>query len=198
MEALHADRRATPWLGRAGFVVSGVVYGFGVALVTFGTWKKEQFTAAPTQLAVAAAVAVIFVLLAFVTFPVRDKARHRGHDRRTGTSPWVCGVIAFVAGSVFHLIAQFGSGFLTPPLATVLALALPAALIALVYPTCRMGTWTAAHTDALILGGLLAYCWLGFFLVACLHGPAAIPGQIFPCAVVLGLVYWRFIRGRFA
>jgi hypothetical protein len=66
---------------------------------------------------------------------------------------------------------------------------------AVVRTAVKSGAWTDAHTDALMLGGLLAYCWLGFFLVARLHGAGSIPGQLFPFTIIAALVYWRFGRG---
>ncbi len=195
VEALFPDRRQTPWLGRPGLAGSGIVYGLGVAMVTFGTWKKEQFVASATQLAVSAGVAVVSVGVAFMAF----RPRKEGRPNASGSPGWrprILGLVAFAIGSVFHLVTQLGSSFLAPAVAAAIALALPAAMLSVVGPAWRSGAWTAAHTDALMLGGLLAYCWLGLFLVARLHGPAAIPGQIFPCAIVLALVYRRFIRGR--
>jgi hypothetical protein len=191
-EALFADRRATPWLGRVGFVVSGLVYILGAALVAFGSWKKEKFMASGTQLTVVAIIAALLVVAAFVLFgrserplPTAGSARWR---------PFSLGLLAFVAGSIFHLVTQLGSEHLPPWLAVAIALAIPAGVIAVVRAAIKSGGWTDAHTDALMFGGLAAYGWLGFFMVVRLHGANSLPGQFFPFTIIAALVYWRFGR----
>jgi hypothetical protein len=67
-------------------------------------------------------------------------------------------------------------------------------MIVVVRTARQSGAWTCAHTDALMLGGLLAYGWLGFFLTVRLHGVESIPGQLFPFTIVMVLASWRFIR----
>ena len=116
--------------------------------------------------------------------------------RPARVSPFSLGLLAFVAGSAFHLVAQFGSAFLSSVAVVVIALMLPAVVISAVRMAVKAGVWTNAHTDSLVLGGVLAYCWLGFFLTARLHGASTIPGQLFPCIIVLGLVYFAFVHRR--
>lgn len=193
VEALFPDRRETPWLGRTGLIVAGVVYGLGVALVAFGSWKQEHFAASPAQLA---SVAVLAAVVTGVAFRRRAVAASAPGESAAGANPGRMGLLAFSLGSLFHLLVQFSSGHLPAVLATGLTLALPLGLIVVVTRVRRSGGWTPAHTDALMLGGLLAYCWLGFLLVARLHGASAVPGQLFPCAIVLGLVWLGWVRRK--
>jgi len=192
VEALFADRRTVPWLQKTGFTVSGIVYLLGVAMVTFGTRQKERFIASGAQLAVTAIIAAILIVAAFILFRPGE-----ANSTRSGPVRWrplSLGLLAFFAGSVFHLVTQLGANYLAPWVAVVIALALPAGVIAVVWISQQSGTWTEAHTDALMLGGLLAYAWLGFFLTVRMHGLDSIPGQFFPFTIVMALVYWRFVR----
>ena len=95
---------------------------------------------------------------------------------------------------MFHLITQLGGEYLSPWVAVAIALAIPAGVIAVVGPASKSAAWTDAHTDALMLGGLAAYGWLGFFMVVRLHGAGELPGQFFPFTIIAALVYWRFGR----
>jgi len=192
VEALFAERRTAPWLRKTGFVVRGIVYVLGVALVTFGTRQKEKFSASGAQLAVTAVIAVVLVAAAFACS--RRDASKPLHPGPARWRPLVLGLLAFVAGSVFHLVTQLGSEHLPPWVAVAIALAIPTGVIAVVRMTLKSGAWTDAHTDALMLGGLAAYGWLGFFLVVRLHGAGALPGQFFPFTIIAALVYWRFGR----
>ncbi|HEY8994346.1 MAG TPA: hypothetical protein VIM71_06785 [Lacunisphaera sp.] len=193
VEAIFADRRTAPWLGRIGFTVSGLVYIAGVALITFGSHQKEKFWASATQLAVTAVLAVVLVTAAFA-FRRRPAEPTVVATVRFGLRPFALGLLAFVTGSVFHLVTQLGSNYLLPWQAVVIALGLVAGVIVVVRRIVRSGAWTNAHVDALMLGGLAAYGWLGFFLTVRMHGADSIPGQFFPFTIVLALVYWRFIR----
>ncbi len=193
VEALFSGRRTAPWLKKTGFVISGIIYVLGVALITFGTRQKEKFTASGMQLAATAVVAVILIVAAFVFFR-RSKFEPVVSREASRWRPFTLGVLAFVAGSVFHLVTQLGSNYLSPAAAVLLALALPLGMIAVIRVVQKSGGWTEVHTDAMVLGGLLAYCWLGFFMVARLHGVSEIPGQFFPFVIVAFLIYWRFVR----
>lgn len=193
-EFLFPARRGTPWLGAPGLGVCGLAYAGGVALVWFGTRQKEKFSASEMQLLAVAAIAAALVLAAFALV-------HREGGRNPGApaTRWIprnLGVLAFVAGSAFHWVAQFGNEHLAPMVAAVIALAIPSAVLGIVQAASMSEAWSPAHVDGLVLGGLLAYCWLGFLLVARLHGPGAWPGQAFPLAIVVGLVWWRSARLR--
>lgn len=193
VESIFADRRTAPWLGRTGFAVSGLVYIAGVALITFGSYQKEKFWASSTQLAVTAVLAAVSVAAAFA-FRRRPAEPTVAATARCGPQPFALGLLAFGAGSVFHLVTQLGSHYLVPWQAVAIALGLTAGVIAVVRRAGRSRAWSNAHVDALMLGGLAAYGWLGFFLTVRMHGADSVPGQFFPFTVVMALVYWRFVH----
>jgi hypothetical protein len=194
VEMLFPRQRHAPWLGRAGLGVTAVMYVLGAGLIALGTWKKEQFAASETQLLVAAAVALAAAAGAFAFF-----RRHVAEEASTPSAtwpPWVLGVVAFGAGSLFHLLSQLGGAVFPAALNVTGLLLLPAAVMLAVRTACKSGGRSVAGTDALVLGGVLVYGWLGFFMAARLHGAGAIPGQFFPCLIVLALVFVRWVRRR--
>jgi len=107
-------------------------------------------------------------------------------------------LLGFVAGSVFHLTAQFGGNHLLAIVGVAVEVLLPAIVIIAVYLANRAGKWTDADVDALVLGALLAYCWLGFLMTARLHGTGTIPGQFVPLILVLAIVYFGIVRRKTA
>lgn len=197
VEAIFSERRTVPWLGNLGYAVSGIFFVMGVALVTFGTHSKEQFTASFAQLAATSLIAAIFAVVAFAFFhPHPAELEAPTGQRPMKWRPVVFGLLALVTGSAFHVVTQFGSPHLTAAGQVALALLFPMILIVAIRLASRSGGWSNAHTDALVLGGLSAYCWLGFVLAARLHGPTAIPGQFFPLAIVLGVIYFGIVRKK--
>ncbi len=195
VEALFDDRRTAPWLQKTGFAISGLIYVLGVVVIAFGSHQKEKFMASGAQLGTTALIAALLIVAAFVAFrPAKDKpvAPAGGAQWR----PFSLGVLAFVAGSIFHLVTQLGGSYLNPWVAVAIALVIPLGVVATARTAMKSGAWTETHTDAMMLGGLLAYCWLGFFLVVRLHGTSQIPGQFFPFAIVMALIWWRFIHRR--
>ncbi|HVU17205.1 MAG TPA: hypothetical protein VHD32_09770 [Candidatus Didemnitutus sp.] len=191
VECLFVAQRTTPWLQKTGLAVSGLVYFLGVALVTFGSHQKEKFFASRPQLLVAAAIAALLAVVAFA-LPRRVATTPTASQRSRARADSL-GLLTFVVGSLFHLVTQFGQSWLTPWAAMAIGLALPSFVIGIVMRFCRAGDWSDSDGDALMLGGLLAYCWLGFFLVVRLHGAGALPGQIFPFAIIAALIGWRFV-----
>jgi len=194
VEAIFAERRTTPWLGRIGYVVSAALYVLGVMAVTGGTREKEHFTASKSQLIVTAAVALVLVIVALML------PRHVRTRAEEQPPPWrrlvAFGLLGFVAGSVFHLIAQFGGNHLLAMAGVAVEMLLPVIVIVAVFLANRAGRWTDADVDALVLGALLAYCWLGFLMTARLHGASTIPGQLVPLTIVLAVVYFGIVRRK--
>jgi len=65
VEALFAERRETPWLGKTGLGVSIALLLIGGILIRFGTQKQGPFTASPLQLISATILVVLVSALAF-------------------------------------------------------------------------------------------------------------------------------------
>ncbi|MGD9633897.1 MAG: hypothetical protein AB7G28_09905 [Pirellulales bacterium] len=193
VEWLFPTQRTTAWLKTFGLAVSLIVFVLGVTLVAFGTRQKEEFVASTTQLTVTALIALGLTVAAFVVF--RPAATHPVDSSTTASwNPWALAVLSFVAGSVFQLVTQLGGGYFSPWVAVPIQLALPLAVIAAVHAARSSGLGTDSIADALMLGALLAYCWLGFFLTVRMHGRNSVPGQFFPFAIVVALLAWRYTR----
>src|SRR5262245_30692147 len=110
VEAIFAERRTTPWLGKIGYVVSAALDVLGVMLVTGGTRSTEHFTASKRQLITTAVIAIVLVVVALL-LPRRMQGRSVEQQ-----SPWwqltALGLLGLLAGSVFHLVAQLGGSHL--------------------------------------------------------------------------------------
>ncbi len=192
-EWLSLTQRTTPWLKTIGFAVSLITYLLGVALVAFGTHQNEKFMASSSQLAVTATIAFLLVVMAFLltrssTIPTVDS------PTSAQGNPLAIAAMSFVASSVFQIVAQLGSGYFAPWVAVPILLAIPLAVVAAARAAKSSGIGTNSIADALMLGALLAYCWLGFFMTVRLHGASSLPGQFFPFAIIMALVGWRFAR----
>lgn len=196
VEAMFPARRTTPWLHRPGLALSAIAFALGVALVTFGTWSQEHFVASPLQLAAAALIAALFAIAAFALFRPGLVRSDQEVEPPAKWPPAAFALLALVAGSAFHLLTQFGPAFLPPWPQVALGLSLVFLVIAAITLTRHGGAWTTRHTDALVLGGLATYCWLGFLLTARLHGPATILGQLFPLTIVLAAVGLGIVRQK--
>jgi hypothetical protein len=194
VEAIFAERRTEPWLRGIGYAVSVALYVLGVLLVTGGTRSTEHFTASKGQLIATATIAVVLVVVALV---LPQRLQGRAVEQRP---PWrrlvVFGLLGFVVGSVFHLAAQLGGSHLLAIAAVAVELLLPIGVIIVVYLANRAGKWTDANVDAMVLGALLAHCWIGFLLTARLHGASTIPGQFLPLLLVLAVVYFGIVRQK--
>ncbi len=200
VEWLYSAQRTTSWLKTFGFVVIVLVYLFGVALVTFGTYQDEKngrFIASSAQLAVTALIAIILIAAAFLLFRPR-KTTPTEASTTPGRGPLVLGVISFIAGSVFQLVTQLGSGYLTPSIGVPILLAMPLVVFTAARAARSSGLAPDTIADLLVLGALLAYCWLGFFLTVRLHGVDTLPGQFFPFTIIIAIVAWRFTRRQAA
>ena len=91
-------------------------------------------------------------------------------------------------------MTQLGSPYIAPWVGVLILLTLPLAIIIAARAAKSSGLGTDEIADALMLGALLAYCWLGFFLTVRLHGAGTLPGQFFPFTIVLAVIAWRLTR----
>jgi len=153
-EALVPQRAAVPWLGRAGLVLTGLLFLLGAAASTAITLKEDSFLATRTQFLCAGLVCVIVILAAF-HLPSGQAWRGRGDG--WAPSPWLVGAAALIAGSVFLLIPrQWAWG------AVGAYVLLDVTMIALVGGWSRSGGWSGSHRLALAGGAALAYAWHAF------------------------------------
>ncbi len=149
VETFVPDRRTTPWLGRFGLTATGIVFLLGSALIF-----SDSLQTLPTAPQTVGAAAVV-VALVCVAFLIGRGARPK-IDRRA-PNPWLVGVVAFVASSLFFAKSE------TWPSLTF-GLLLLAVMRVVITRWSRRAGWGAAHRLWLVGGALLTYAWGGFVL----------------------------------
>ncbi|GAA4601471.1 hypothetical protein BJY16_003896 [Actinoplanes octamycinicus] len=155
MEVISGARRTTPWLGRAGLIVTGVLFlaGCGISVViTMSTWP---YTATPGQFLT---TSIVLVLLIAAGLLVRI-----GFRPRPGVAPSALVVLiaTLVAGAVFQGLTL---DVLHVPAALAVAvwvLDVAVYLTLLAHWSARAG-WTDLHRLAIAAGALLTYAWHSF------------------------------------
>jgi hypothetical protein len=152
VESLVPDRRTRPWLGPTGLSVTALLLLLGAVLNGAVTYAQERFLASPAQLAGTAGVIAGVVAAAF-----RVRTGPAASDPRPAPSPWIVGLVALVASSVF-LAPPYLRGW--PLVAAYLVLY--AVVIAVVLRWSRRTGWGPVHELALAGGALLTYAWHGF------------------------------------
>lgn len=169
-ESLARSRRATPWLGRRGLIVTAVLFAFGGGLVAVSFIVKEgNFLTAPRLIA---SVVVIGALLALGWRLGRTAPQPRTEGNVPGA--WSTGAFALAAGSLFMLVGDATdlSGrrvlfrLVTMPipawLSVIIYLALFTAVLTAVARWSHRCGWSQAHRLALAGGAMLAYAWHSF------------------------------------
>jgi hypothetical protein len=152
VEAFVPGRETTPWLGKAGLAITVVLFGLGAAASTAFALRGDPFIAPVPQLAGAAVVLIVLIVVAF-RLPGPRAATTAGRV----PDPWIVGAGALAAGSVFLVIPnRWGWG------AVAAYLALDALAIAAVYTWSRRTGWSGRHRLALAAGAALAYAWHAF------------------------------------
>lgn len=150
VESLVPRRRRTPWVGRVGLCVAGLLYVAASALIYSESVRTEQFRASAGQMIGAAAVVVVLVVAALL---LGRRPRPRV-DRRV-PPVWLAGILAAVA---------LGGGTLLPQtwLSVACTLVPMAVLIGFVARWSRSVHWGAGHMLAMAAGALLAVGALAF------------------------------------
>ena len=192
VEGLFSRRRTEPWLGTISFCVIALIFAAGTAMVTFGTNQQEHFIAAPVQFGGVALAILASIGLAFVVPAARPK------KEGAAPSPWIGGLVAFLAGSAFQLLYSQGGTVHHWPWQFVsggmLALAIGVLLFGIV--AGRRSGWSDMHRFAMAAGGLLVYCWLGFLVEITIFGTKMIGAHAALVAAMLGLLILAGFRAR--
>jgi hypothetical protein len=154
VEGLVPGRRTTPWLGRAGLAVTGVLYLLGAAVV-FRHMQQESggFLAPAPKLAAVAVVAAGLIGLAFAL----GRRPRPVVDRPAPRRPWLVAVVAFAATFLFGWRGESWAGI-------VFGVVVVAAMAALVLRWSRRRGWGPAHQLALAGAALLHQAVTGFIL----------------------------------
>ncbi len=152
VEALFPAEADTPWLGRVGDWVVGLIFALGIA-ADFGLGlKQNHFVASAAQLISTAVLSLLLIAFAFL-IPAR---RSRVADG-VAPSPWIAGAIAFALGlGVMFMPPMWGWA------ATAAIFAIDAAFLILVWVFSRQTGWSALHVLSLAAGGALAYGFHAF------------------------------------
>ncbi|GMX62899.1 hypothetical protein Elgi_27060 [Paenibacillus elgii] len=150
VEMLVPDRRTTPWLGRIGLAVTGVLYLLGGAIVFLWAVNSQRFLPSVPQFAVSIAVVLGLIGAAFAV-----RRLPRGASDRPGPNPWLIGVTAFFASSLFFLL---GGNWLH----VAVKIGLIAVMAIAVARWSGRAGWGTRHRFALTGGTLLTYVWGGF------------------------------------
>jgi hypothetical protein len=152
VEALFADRRETPWLGKTGIGVSILLLLVGGLMVHLGTTKQDPFKASPPQLMSAIAAVIVTTALAF-----RFK---KSPSAKLGDAPnsWVVGITTFLLGLGFMSAHGMLRGWTVVGTYGVIYVI---AIILLATWSKRAG-WSSLHTLAAGGGAMLTYACTAF------------------------------------
>jgi hypothetical protein len=151
VETFVPDRRTTPWLGKFGMTVTGVVFLLGSALIFS---DSQQTLPSVPQMVGAAAAVVALIGTAFLV-----GIRPRPKIDRPAPNPWLVGLVAFVASSLYFAKSE------TWP-AVAFGLVLIATMTFVMARWSRREGWGAAHRLGMAGGALLTYAWGGFVLTS--------------------------------
>ncbi len=161
VEMLTPRSQTTPWLGKVGLAVTGILYLAGCMLIFNEMYSQEGFLASPGQRIGAAGAALGLTVAAFAR-----KKHPRVGTSRPVPNPWLLGVGSFVVASMFFALLENWFG------GVIMGVALLAVAAVLVAHWSRQRGWNIRHQLALTAGALLTYAWGGFVLTSLLR-----PGQ---------------------
>jgi hypothetical protein len=153
VEALVPGRRTTPWLGRVGLAVTGVLYLLGAVLV-FRYMQEDSggFLAPAPKLAAVALVSASLIWLAFAV-----GRRPRTLIDRPAPRPWLVAVVALAASFLFGWRGESWSG-------VAFGVVVAVAMAALAARWSRRRGWGVSHWLALAGPALLHQATTGFIL----------------------------------
>lgn len=180
VEALVPERRTTPWLGRLGLTVTGLVFLAGSAFLAYTEYAEQRFLASAPQL-----IGTAVVILAMISVAFAIGRRPRDPIGGTAPNPWIVGSVSLVASSLL-MFGVDAPGWI----GVGIALGFFAASTVLVLRWSRQRGWDEAHRLALAAGALLTYAWIGFPMTPLDEGPGTVDliGNVFFAAGALVLI----------
>ncbi len=162
VETLLPDRRTTPWLGKAGLVITGLLFVLGAGVMSAFTLADDPFVASPAQFAGVGIAVLVVVVLAFA---VGHRLEAQVVEQRRAPSAWLVGAVSLVASSLVAGSAFLVTGGSNDHLGWILVggyLVLAAVVIAAVRYWSASPGWGAGQRLALAGGALLTYVWNAF------------------------------------
>jgi hypothetical protein len=153
-ESLVPDRATTPWLGRLGLCVVGLLFALAAVSITSFSIKQDaaHFVASTAQFVSAGIICAAVVVVAFL-LPKPSGAHSDGNV----PSPWLIGLIGLVAGSILLVVPNRFAWW-----AVLIYLVLDAIVVAAIYVWSSRRGWNGSHRLALAGGAALAYAWHAF------------------------------------
>jgi len=153
VEVISGERRTTPWLGRTGLIVTGVLFAAGIAVTTVINMSMWPYVATAGQFAT---TGIILALLVAAGLVLRFPARYH-----PGPAPDARIVLAatLLAGGVF-----VGMTLVDLPTwvgVAVFVLDVVAYLLQVARWSARAG-WDDTHRLAIGAGALITYAWHSF------------------------------------
>lgn len=186
-EALVPARSSQPWLGLFGTIVVAALFVLGATAVALGTHQSAHFMLSSAQLA-----GTIITIMALIALALSLGRRHpatvvRPAPDRPAPGPWLVGVVALAASSLFlGLNLFYARNWVT----VGIYLTLDALVIGLVLAWSRRTGWTGSQVLALTGGALLAYAWHAFPEVPVLgaQGTTDLAGNAVFALITVGLL----------
>jgi hypothetical protein len=168
-ELIFPGRRAEPWIGRRGLVVSMIVF----LVPSYGIWYIFTQNGIAPGLAYEAPLPLVLASLGIVVVLVFFGLVHSWADReetkpaRSVPSPWKLGVIAFLLSLPWFSLAILP--YIIPksvstPLCIMIGLIWAVAAFLLIRHWATSSTWQETHQLALVFGALLASMLAGFII----------------------------------
>jgi hypothetical protein len=196
-EAMFADRRTAPWLGKFGLALFGLLFAAGLVMVAAFSLRGSAFRASPVQLGTCAIIIAALVAAAFAAFRP-SVAREDG--LKPAFRPLTIGATCFIAGSTFLGIYVLGGprGHWPWPLTVGTEAAVAIFLCIFFAGATRSRAWGAVQTWAAATGGLLCYAWLGYRTDQALHGPGHAAGHSLFVVLLLAFAIWAGRRAASA
>jgi hypothetical protein len=187
VEALFGERASTPWLGRLGLLVTGLLLAFGAVATTGFTLHGDPFVASASQFAGSATLCGLLIVMAF-TFPPRGRAQRAAESVPNG---WRVGAGSLAAGSAFLLVPNTWGWW---AVATYLTVDLAA--IGVVTRWSHRGGWNGRHRLALAGGATMAYAWHAFPQAPVVGGADAMTDLVGNLVFALGAIVLLVIAAR--
>jgi hypothetical protein len=187
MEALVPERATTPWLGNLGLGVTAVLFALGAAAATRMEIEQDHFIATVGQFVGAAVAAVVLTMVAFL-LPKGSSGEETG---RRAPSPWLVGMAALVAGSIFMLVPKRWGWWAVGVYAAV-----DLAMIVAVSRWSKLEAWSGMHRLALAGGAALVYAWHSFVQVPVVGNKSLVVARVGNAVFAAGLLLLLWIAAR--
>lgn len=153
-EVLAGERRTTPWLGRTGLIVTGVLFLAGIAITTAIHMSMWPYTATAAQFTVTG-----IVLALLITIGLGWRITFRPRPGNAAPSPWIVLITTLLAGAIYQGMTLLDLPTWPGVVIFVLNVATYLTLIAIWSSRER---WTSLHYLAISAGALITYAWHSF------------------------------------